>query len=86
MAKLSKPGAYRGYSEKVADGYERSSQYVRGSDGCQLAVDVLLQYRGVRLAFEQAISRRQAVPKRDDPRPRGRRRRILGWRSCRRGA
>src|SRR5262245_12156660 len=46
MATLSVPGTYRGYSEQVADGYVRSSRYVPGRDGCQLAVDVLLPASG----------------------------------------
>ncbi len=32
---------YEGYTEIVADGYERSSQYVTVEDGCRIAVDIL---------------------------------------------
>ena len=32
---------YEGYSEIVANGYDRSSEYVTVEDGCRIAVDVL---------------------------------------------
>jgi len=34
-------GSYAGYSEPVANGYVRRSEYVRVRDGCLLAIDVL---------------------------------------------
>jgi putative CocE/NonD family hydrolase len=34
-------GSYAGYSEPVANGYVRRSEYVRVRDGCMLAIDVL---------------------------------------------
>lgn len=44
-------GVYEGYTEQVADGYERESQYLEMRDGCRIAVDVLHPTnRGERLA------------------------------------
>ena len=37
--KVSEPGVYNGYSEKIYDGYNRYSVYVPVSDGTKLAVD-----------------------------------------------
>jgi uncharacterized protein len=37
---LSKPGKYKGYSEKLYTGYERSSVYVPARDMTELAVDI----------------------------------------------
>ena len=39
--KLSRLGSYQGYSNPVANGYVRTSQYVKVRDGCLLAIDVL---------------------------------------------
>ena len=39
--KRSMLGVYEGYTDVVADGYERESVYVTMSDGCRIAVDVL---------------------------------------------
>ncbi len=38
--RVSKPGAYQGYSEVLYDGYERTSQYVAVRDGTRLAMDL----------------------------------------------
>ena len=38
--RISKPGAYAGYSERIYKGYELSSRYVSVRDGTQLAVDL----------------------------------------------
>ncbi len=38
--KVSMPGVYRGYSEKIYDGWARTSQYVAVRDGTRLAVDI----------------------------------------------
>ena len=38
--KVSKPGVYSGYSKKIADGWQRSSQYVAVRDSTKLAVDL----------------------------------------------
>ena len=47
--KISRPGEYSGYSERIYDGYERKSQYVAVRDGTRLAVDVYIPTRnGVR--------------------------------------
>ena len=40
LAKVSKPGEYAGYGERVYHGYELSSQYVAVRDGTQLAIDL----------------------------------------------
>ena len=37
----SRVGSYAGYSDPVANGYVRTSQYVTVRDGCQIAVDML---------------------------------------------
>jgi len=39
-AKVSKPGEYSGYSERIYEGYELSSRYVAVRDGTKLAVDL----------------------------------------------
>lgn len=38
--KISLPGVYRGYSEPVANGYDKVAVYVPVRDGCRLAVDI----------------------------------------------
>lgn len=38
--KVSRPGAYAGYSQVKYDGYERFSQYVTARDGTRLAIDI----------------------------------------------
>ena len=44
--KISTINVYRGYSQEVADSYQRSSEYVSMEDGCRIAVDVLQPTRG----------------------------------------
>ncbi|MCY3733100.1 MAG: CocE/NonD family hydrolase, partial [Chloroflexi bacterium] len=39
--KRSLLGVYEGYTEQVADGYERESHYLPMRDGCRIALDVL---------------------------------------------
>ncbi|MET0343727.1 MAG: CocE/NonD family hydrolase [Polyangiales bacterium] len=39
-ARVSKPGDYQGYGERVYDGYALSSQYVEVRDGVRLAIDL----------------------------------------------
>ncbi len=39
--KRSLLGVYEGYTEEVADGYERESLYLPMRDGCRIAIDVL---------------------------------------------
>lgn len=41
IEKLSAIGTYRGWSQAVADGYVRTSEYVRVRDGNRIAVDIL---------------------------------------------
>ena len=44
-ARRSTPGVYEGFSPAVADGFSRRSRYVSVSDGCRIAVDILLPTR-----------------------------------------
>ena len=39
--KRSLLGVYEGYTEEVADGYQRESRYLPMRDGCRIAIDVL---------------------------------------------
>lgn len=47
--RISALNHYSGYSDPVADGYQRSSVYVTVEDGCRIAVDILLPTLGGRL-------------------------------------
>ena len=52
-AKVSAPNRYAGYSEKIYDGYQRSSFYVPMRDGTKLAVDLFRPSRNGVLASEK---------------------------------
>ena len=41
MIRKSDINVYEGYSQVVANGYDRSSVYVTMDDGCRIAVDIL---------------------------------------------
>ena len=43
--RTSNINVYRGFSSDVADGYQRTSEYVTVEDGCRIAVDVLRPMR-----------------------------------------
>ena len=51
--KISAPNRYAGYSEKIYDGYQRSSFYVPMRDGAKLAVDLFRPTRNGVLASEK---------------------------------
>ena len=44
--KRSLLGVYEGYTEEVADGYQRESRYLPMRDGCRIAIDVLHPTKG----------------------------------------
>ena len=53
--KVSRFGEYSGYSKEIYDGYERSSDYLKLSDGTKLAYDLLLPTKG-------GLAAREALP------------------------
>jgi putative CocE/NonD family hydrolase len=48
QARVSRPGAYEGYSPVLYDDYLRSSQYVTVRDGTKIAIDIFRPARGGR--------------------------------------
>ncbi|ODT83696.1 MAG: hypothetical protein ABS76_01905 [Pelagibacterium sp. SCN 64-44] len=52
MARISRPGEYRGYSRQRFDGHERSSLYVSVRDGTKLALDIFRPTQGGALVAE----------------------------------
>lgn len=55
-------GVYEGYTEAVADGYERESFYLSMTDGCQIAVDVLHPTSGGEVLTGQTPTVLHATP------------------------
>jgi putative CocE/NonD family hydrolase len=51
--RVSRFGEYKGYSEPVYDGWERTSFYIPTRDGTRLAVDLLRPTRGGKVAAER---------------------------------
>jgi putative CocE/NonD family hydrolase len=43
--RVSAPGSYRGYTEPVADGFHRTSEYITMRDGRRIAADIFLPTR-----------------------------------------
>lgn len=51
--KMSRPGAYSGYSEPIYDGYEMTSQYIPMRDGTRIAIDIFRPTLGGEHATEK---------------------------------
>lgn len=51
--RVSRFGAYSGYSQPIYDGWARSSQYISVRDGTRLAVDILRPTKNGRIATER---------------------------------